>query len=179
LYPILNRLPLFCGGSFRREAGEVETMTKAELVEDVARAAELTKKDAERLVEIVFESIIDTLNQGEKIELRGFGSFRVRERGARRGRNPKTGDPVDIPAKRVPYFKPGKELKELINEDENGAGAAEESATTNPPQPDAGETNSSNPDARATDQPDPDAASETAASEGGEAGGEQAPTPLM
>ena len=92
-------------------------MTKAELVEDVARAAELTKKDAERLVEIVFESIIDTLNQGEKIELRGFGSFRVRERGARRGRNPKTGDPVDIPAKRVPYFKPGKELKELINED--------------------------------------------------------------
>src|SRR3954470_4248613 len=95
-------------------------MTKAELVEDVARAAELTKKDAERLVEIVFESIIETLNQGEKIELRGFGSFRVRERGARRGRNPKTGDPVDIPAKRVPYFKPGKELKELINEDESG-----------------------------------------------------------
>jgi integration host factor subunit beta len=91
-------------------------MTKAELVEDVARAAELTKKDAERLVEIVFESIIDSLNQGQKIELRGFGSFRVRERGARRGRNPKTGDPVSIPAKRVPYFKPGKELKELINE---------------------------------------------------------------
>ena len=95
-------------------------MTKAELVEDVARAAELTKKDAERLVEIVFESIIETLNQGEKIELRGFGSFRVRERGARRGRNPKTGDPVDIPAKRVPYFKPGKEMKELINEESAG-----------------------------------------------------------
>jgi integration host factor subunit beta len=92
------------------------SMTKAELVEDVAEAAELTKKDAERLVEIVFESIIETLNQGEKIELRGFGSFRVRERGARRGRNPKTGDPVSIPAKRVPYFKPGKELKELIND---------------------------------------------------------------
>ena len=91
-------------------------MTKAELVEDVAEAAELTKKDAERLVEIVFESIIETLNQGEKIELRGFGSFRVRERGARRGRNPKTGGPVSIPAKRVPYFKPGKELKELIND---------------------------------------------------------------
>jgi len=95
-------------------------MTKAELVEDVARAAELTKKDAERLVEIVFESIIETLNHGEKIELRGFGSFRVRERGARRGRNPKTGAPVDIPAKRVPYFKPGKELKELINEEPGG-----------------------------------------------------------
>ena len=99
-------------------------MTKAELVEDVARAAELTKKDAERLVEIVFESIIETLNQGEKIELRGFGSFRVRERGARRGRNPKTGDPVSIPAKRVPYFKPGKELKELINDDNSGSHAS-------------------------------------------------------
>jgi integration host factor subunit beta len=99
-------------------------MTKAELVEDVARAAELTKKDAERLVEIVFESIIETLNQGEKIELRGFGSFRVRERGARRGRNPKTGDPVSIPAKRVPYFKPGKELKELINDDNPGSHAS-------------------------------------------------------
>ncbi|HKU75983.1 MAG TPA: integration host factor subunit beta [Pyrinomonadaceae bacterium] len=103
-------------------------MTKAELVEDVARAAELTKKDAERLVEIVFESIIETLNQGEKIELRGFGSFRVRERGARRGRNPKTGDPVSIPAKRVPYFKPGKELKELINDENSGS----HSSPTNP-----------------------------------------------
>ncbi len=104
-------------------------MTKAELVEDVARAAELTKKDAERLVELVFESIIETLYQGEKIELRGFGSFRVRERGARRGRNPKTGDPVDIPAKRVPYFKPGKELKELINEEiPNASSNAETSA---------------------------------------------------
>ena len=104
-------------------------MTKAELVEDVARAAELTKKDAERLVEIVFESIIETLNQGEKIELRGFGSFRVRERGARRGRNPKTGDPVSIPAKRVPYFKPGKELKELINDDNAAAQASQASSS--------------------------------------------------
>jgi integration host factor subunit beta len=106
-------------------------MTKAELVEDVADAAELTKKDAERLVEIVFESIIETLNHGEKIELRGFGSFRVRERGARRGRNPKTGDPVSIPAKRVPYFKPGKELKELINEHHSGTSApSDNSAST-------------------------------------------------
>jgi|ERR1043166_999936 integration host factor subunit beta len=103
-------------------------MTKAELVEDVADAAELTKKDAERLVEIVFESIIESLNQGEKIELRGFGSFRVRERGARRGRNPKTGDPVNIPAKRVPYFKPGKELKELINGDSPQPSASSESS---------------------------------------------------
>src|SRR5262250_3212388 len=91
-------------------------MTKAELVEEVARAAELTKKDSEVIVEEVFKNIIQALNRGEKIELRGFGSFRVRQRDARRGRNPKTGAPVDIPAKRVPYFKPGKELKELIND---------------------------------------------------------------
>lgn len=109
----------------------MKSMTKAELVEDVARAAELTKKDAERLVEIVFESIIETLNRGEKIELRGFGSFRVRERGARRGRNPKTGDPVNIPAKRVPYFKPGKELKELINEESAPASGAASGTGTN------------------------------------------------
>ncbi len=91
-------------------------MTKAELVEEVARAAELTKKDSEVIVEEVFKNIIQALNRGDKIELRGFGSFRVRQRDARRGRNPKTGEPVDIPAKSVPYFKPGKELKELIND---------------------------------------------------------------
>ena len=91
-------------------------MTKAELVEEVARAAELTKKDSEVVVDEVFKNIISALNRGEKIELRGFGSFRVRQRDARRGRNPKTGEPVDIPAKSVPYFKPGKELKELIND---------------------------------------------------------------
>ena len=140
-------------------------MTKAELVEDVPRGAELTKKDAERLVEIVFESIIEPLNHGEKIELRGFGSFRVRERGARRGRNPKTGDPVDIPAKRVPYFKPGKELKELINEDEDAGGASP--ATAEPPDPDAS--------AKPADPPDPDAAEGRG---GGDADGGATP-PLM
>ena len=90
-------------------------MTKADLVEQVATEAEMTKKDAEQLVEIIFDSIIGALNNGEKIELRGFGSFRVRQRDARKGRNPKTGTAVDIPAKRVAYFKPGKELKEVIN----------------------------------------------------------------
>ncbi|NDD65363.1 MAG: HU family DNA-binding protein, partial [Acidobacteria bacterium] len=84
-------------------------------VDEVALAANLTKKESEVIVDEVFKNIIQTLNRGEKIELRGFGSFRVRQRRARRGRNPKTGEPVEIPAKRVPYFKPGKELKELIN----------------------------------------------------------------
>src|SRR5438067_5274203 len=105
-------------------------MTKAELVEEVARAAELTKKDSEVIVDEVFKNIIQALNQGEKIELRGFGSFRVRERGARRGRNPKTGAPVDIPAKRVPYFKPGKEMKELINLEAAPAASPATSDTT-------------------------------------------------
>jgi integration host factor subunit beta len=90
-------------------------MTKADLIEAVARATELARKDAEVVVEEIFENIIQALNRGEKIELRGFGSFRMRRREARRGRNPKTGAPVDIPAKRVVYFKPGKELKELIS----------------------------------------------------------------
>jgi len=95
-------------------------MTKAELVEEVARAAELNKRDAEVIVETVFDSIIAALHKGEKVELRGFGSFRTRERGPRRGRNPKTGAPVDVPAKRVPYFKPGKELKEYFTDSPEG-----------------------------------------------------------
>jgi integration host factor subunit beta len=90
-------------------------MTKAELVEEVSKASELTKKHSEIIVNTVFHSIIDALKQGEKIELRGFGSFRIRQRGSRKGRNPKTGEQVDVPAKKIPYFKPGKELKELIN----------------------------------------------------------------
>ena len=90
-------------------------MTKAELVEEVSRVSDLTKKHSEVIVDTVFKSIIDALHRGEKIELRGFGSFRLRRREPRKGRNPKTGDKVDVPPKKVPYFKPGKELKELIN----------------------------------------------------------------
>lgn len=90
-------------------------MTKAELIEKVLAAASLNRKEAEAAVETIFGSIIQSLRDGEKIELRGFGSFRLRSRGARVGRNPKTGEKVHVPAKRIPYFKPGKELKELIN----------------------------------------------------------------
>ena len=113
-------------------------MTKAELVEEVARAAELNKRDAEVIVETVFDSIIGALHGGEKVELRGFGSFRTRERGPRRGRNPKTGEPVDVPAKRVPYFKPGKELKEFFTESPEGEG---HTGGTGEAAADAGETN--------------------------------------
>ena len=95
------------------------SMTKAELVEEVARVSELTKKHSEVIVDTVFDSIIEALHKDEKIELRGFGSFRIRQRRSRQGRNPKTGDKVDVPAKKIPYFKPGKELKELINSDDS------------------------------------------------------------
>ena len=91
------------------------SLTKAALVEHVAHVAGLTKKCAEIIVDTVFGNIVAALHQGEKVELRGFGSFRLRRREPRRGRNPRTGDRVDMPPKRVPYFKPGKELKELIN----------------------------------------------------------------
>ena len=91
-------------------------MTKAELVEEVSRVSDLTKKHSEVIVDTVFNSIVAALHRGEKIELRGFGSFRLRKRQPRKGRNPKTGDRVDVPPKQVPYFKPGKELKDLINQ---------------------------------------------------------------
>ena len=88
------------------------------------RVSDLTKKHSEVIVDTVFKSIIDALHRGEKIELRGFGSFRLRKREPRKGRNPKTGDKVDVPPKKVPYFKPGKELKELINREPDAPAAA-------------------------------------------------------
>lgn len=90
-------------------------MTKADLVEKVATAAAISKTEAEQVVKTVLDSIVDALNRGEKVELRGFGSFRLRKRRPRQGRNPKTGTKVEVPGKAVPYFKPGKELRELLN----------------------------------------------------------------
>lgn len=90
-------------------------MTKAQLIDEVAKVAELSRKHAELIIDIFFQSIVSALERGEKIELRGFGSFRIRKRNARQGRNPKTGETVSVPAKRIPYFKPGRELKELLN----------------------------------------------------------------
>ena len=110
------------------EEGKTGVMTKAELVDEVARVVQLTKKQAETIVNIVFDSIVESLRSGQKIELRGFGSFRLRNRKSRTGRNPKTGEKVEVPSKKIPYFKPGKELKELINKAiEAGMVPAEES----------------------------------------------------
>ena len=90
-------------------------MTKADLIDEVSRVVELTRKDSEVIVESIFGSIVRSLHGGDKIEIRGFGSFRTRQRKPRIGRNPKTGDRVEVPAKKIPFFKPSKELKDLVN----------------------------------------------------------------
>ncbi len=90
-------------------------MTKAELIEEVSKVVEMTRKDSETIVETIFDSIVNSLHKGDKIEIRGFGSFRTRQRQPRIGRNPKTGSRVDVPSKRIPFFKPSKELRDLVN----------------------------------------------------------------
>lgn len=93
-------------------------MTKADLVEEVADATDLSKKSSEVVVTAFFDSIVDALSHGDKVELRGFGSFNLRHRKPRLGRNPKTGETVEVPAKIVPYFRPGKALRELVDSDD-------------------------------------------------------------
>lgn len=90
-------------------------MTKADLVDHMTALGDLTRRDGEVIVETLFESIIEALKANDKVEVRGFGSFRSRQRKPRTGRNPKTGASVAVPAKRVPYFKPSKELRDLVN----------------------------------------------------------------
>ena len=89
-------------------------MNKTELVKAVSTQAELTQKDAAKVVDALFETISNTLAKEEKIQLVGFGTFEVRDRAARKGRNPQTGEEIDIAASKVPAFKPGKELKEAV-----------------------------------------------------------------
>jgi integration host factor subunit beta len=105
-------------------------MTKADLIEEVSRVAELTRKDSEIIVESIFDSVVHSLRAGDKIEIRGFGSFRTRQRKPRVGRNPKTGERVEVPAKKIQFFKPSKELKDLVNE----ATASEAQASTPGPE---------------------------------------------
>lgn len=90
-------------------------MNKSELIAKVSENAELSKKDATQAVDAVFQSISGALQSGDKVQLVGFGNFEVRERSARKGRNPQTGEEINIPASKVPAFKPGKALKDGIN----------------------------------------------------------------
>src|SRR5436305_10367108 len=107
-------------------------MTKADLIEEVARITDVTRRDSEVIVESIFDSIVHSLRAGDKIEIRGFGSFRTRQRNSRVGRNPKTGDRVDVPAKKIPFFKPSKELKDLINNPSASTASAASTPTTEP-----------------------------------------------
>jgi integration host factor subunit beta len=92
------------------------TMTKAQIIEKVSEQVSLlTKRQAEIVVNTMFNSVRDSLHRGDKTEIRGFGSFRLRSRRMKEGRNPKTGATVSVPAKKVPFFKAGKELKVLLN----------------------------------------------------------------
>ena len=93
---------------------EVNGMNKTELINAVAEASELSKKDATKAVDAVFESILEALKNGDKVQLIGFGNFEVRERAARKGRNPQTGEEIEISASKVPAFKPGKALKDAV-----------------------------------------------------------------
>ena len=106
-------------------------MTKADLIDEVSRAVDMTRKDSESLVETILDSIVRALRRSDKIEIRGFGSFRTRQRKPRTGRNPKTGEKVEVPAKTIPFFKPSKELKDLINT--SAAAVAEPSPEPAPP----------------------------------------------
>ncbi len=106
-------------------------MTKADLVDKVTALGDLTRRDGEVIVDTLFEAVIGALKSGDKIEIRGFGSFRTRQRNARTGRNPKTGAKVDVPAKRVPFFKPSKELRDSVNPTGGSAkGETAKAATT-------------------------------------------------
>lgn len=96
-------------------------MTKSELIDRLAlRQTHLMHKDVELAVKMILDEISHALARQDRVEIRGFGSFSLHHRPARTGRNPKTGDPVQIPAKFVPHFKPGKEMRERVNESLNG-----------------------------------------------------------
>jgi integration host factor subunit beta len=103
-----------------------DAMTKSGLIEEVAtQTPHISKKDTEVVVNTIFDSMIEALKKGERIEIRGFGSFQVKIREARDGRNPKTGEPVHISAKRTPFFKVGKELKEMVDSVPVGSGGGD------------------------------------------------------
>jgi integration host factor subunit beta len=104
-------------------------MTKADLINIVARKLDITQVQSGIIVEAALKSVVNALQNGQEVEIRGFGSFRFRNRAPRKGRNPKTGEKVDVPPKKIPYFKMGKELKALLN----GA-AAEDAAPAAPEQ---------------------------------------------
>ena len=134
------------------------TMTKSELIELISNKIKLPKGKAEQIVNCIFDSMVDALKKGEGIEIRGFGSFTVREYKSYEGRNPRTGTPVHVAPKRLPFFKVGKELRERVNAS-NGGGDH---------QPTSGAAGSSTPSAAGTSSGSPGSSSgNTTAAAGG------------
>jgi integration host factor subunit beta len=129
--PTVGRNPGRFSSMWESTAMNDTTMTKADLVEQVIQSTDLPRKESETIVETIFESIIQALQTGDKIEIRGFGSFRTRQRRGRVGRNPKTGAKVEVPPKRIPFFKPSKELKDFVN---TGASAPASASSGTPSQ---------------------------------------------
>ena len=106
-------------------------MTKSGLIQDVAqRTPHISKRDTEVVVNTIFDAMVDALKRGDRIEIRGFGSFQVKLRDARDGRNPKTGEPVHIGSKRTPFFKVGKELKQMVDSRSKASPASERADQT-------------------------------------------------
>ncbi len=115
-----------------KNGGEAHVMTKSDLIDRIAEKLKLPRGKAEEVVNMVFESMENSLKQGERIEIRGFGSFEIRNYKAYEGRNPRTGNPVEVQPKRLPFFKVGKELKERVN---NGRSAEDLASGNVPPVP--------------------------------------------
>ncbi len=116
-------------------------MNKSELVEILAERAKITRKRAEAVVNLIFDSMTDALVKGDRIEIRGFGSFTTKNYGAYTGRNPRTGETIHVPPKKLPFFKVGKELKERVDRGFKESGAPEAEAATSP----AGESEPTTP----------------------------------
>ena len=124
-----------------------DLMTKSELIEAVSERTKLPKGKAELIVNCIFDSMVDALKRGEGIEIRGFGSFTVREYKSYEGRNPRTGQPVHVQPKRLPFFKVGKELRERVNESRGkgvpaGGAQAQAAAGGTPPRDTSSSSNS-------------------------------------
>jgi integration host factor subunit beta len=99
--------------------GEGAAVIKSELIQKIAEEnPHLFHRDIERIVNVIFDEIVEALARGDRVELRGFGAFTVKYRAPRQGRNPRTGDPVPVDEKFIPFFKTGKELREKLNHDE-------------------------------------------------------------
>ena len=113
----LNHQNRLVAGGTARGGNETACVTEVFKVEQNGAGFTVARQEVEQVVDIFFEEIAQRLAEGGRIELRGFGAFSTREREARTGRNPRTGEAVDVPAKRVPYFKPGKEMRNALNPD--------------------------------------------------------------